>query len=1020
MLTLKTLGELSFAVDGDLIDPLRSRTAAALLVYLACEQRPFTREHLAALFWPEHDASAASANLRTALKLLRKPFAAYLTISRQTVAFDAGSNHEIDAVVFARQIRPYLETEPPLTLETAAPLTRVLALYQGDFLQGFHLAQASDFEEWLHVQQNRYRRLAVRGLRRLVQVNLAYGRYQEGIDHAARLLALDPLDETAHRSMMALLWRSGRRSAALQQYATLRQTLADELHVLPGAETDALYERIRTAPTQPRHNLPAPATPFVGRTAELAALADNLAAPDCRLLTILGPGGIGKTRTLLELGRHAIGQAPGQFAHGVRLVQLAQLQDGRFLATAIAHAVGAPLASADTPEQALLDYLRKKEMLLLLDNFEHLLDEDDADASVAMLLQILEQAPWVKIVLTSRVRVQLHEEWVFDLHGLPTPPAAATDTAAITEFDAVRLFLQSARRIRRNFPATEENLRLIARVCRLLHGLPLAVEMAAAWVRQHSCAAILQQIEADLDFLSLPLRNIPPRHRTLRAVFDHSWQLLTDVETAVLRRLAVFRGPFSLAAAQAVSGCTPETLTALAHQSLLQASGDTYAMHELLRHDAARRLDAFPAEQQQAAAAHAAFYVDFVQQRTLPMREGRQTSADNEIAAVIDEIRAAWSWSLQQGRFDLIQNALEGVCIFFWLRGWLQEGLETAVHTAAAVAQVDPDETVLLAQIEGWQAEFLSWLGDYDAALALFERAVAVHRRGPVSVDLIFALHGIGRIHYWHGAYEDAAAMFSEGVAIAHHLEEGHWIALVLNNLASAIAAGERDYGRSKALYEESLEIARDSEDQLGCARALINMGAQEQEEGRLAEAEQLYAQSLAIYRALNYQYGIGAALNFLGQTAYYTGDFARAQALIEESYQLNWESGNRRATADSLKQLGNLAREMGDALEAQRRYTAALRLAQEIESEQLALGIMLETAVLHHRSGNVQHALTIALHLTEHAAAGPELVVAAQALIDEWLPQQPPEIQTHCRRQAQTVTVESVFSEPLSVIGEQ
>lgn len=992
MLTLKLLGEFSIDLDGERVEPLRSRTAAALLVYLACEQRPFTRDYLAALFWPEHDASAASANLRTTLKLLRKSFAGYLTITRKTLAFNHDADHDIDALTFTRELAQLDDAlQQPLSAETAVQLTATLAHYRGDFLQGFHLPNANSFEAWQTMQREHYSRLAQRGLRRLVDYYSQHGRYADGIDHAARLLAFDPLDESTQQKMMEMLWRSGQRNAALQQYETVRRLLADELAVLPTAQTNALYQRIRTAPTRPRHNLPMQANAFVGRTGELQTLAADLANPACRLLTILGPGGVGKTRLLVELGAKIVANFPGQFAHGVRYAALTHLDDGRLLTTAVADAVGATLSGVEEPLIELRNFLREKEMLLLLDNFEHLLEGDD-DACLTVLTQILQQAPQVKVVVTSRIRLQLQEEWVFDLDGLPVPPPAwdkedrAMKMETAVSFAAVQLFIQAARRIRRSFTPDKDNLPAIVNVCRLLHGLPLTIEMAASWSRQLTPPDILQQIETDvdIDFLSLSARNIPDRHRTLRAVFEHSWQLLTAAEATAMRRLSVFRGPISVDAAYKVAGCTAETLAALADKSMLQHQPESgppiYDMHALLRQFASQHLHHNPTERHHTEAAHAAYYANFLQQRTDALISGG-TVATNDVAAAIDEIRAAWTWNFVHDQPENVNVSIEALSTFYWSKGWLQEGLEMATRAAQSAQKRTPPHQPLLNRALMWQADFHAWLGQYEEASTRFEHIIADLRDAPPSPELAFSLGGLGRIHYWQGQYDAAEATFTTCLQIARHLEEGYLIALALSSLANTISASRMDYQRAWELYEESLAISREEGDQFGSARALINMGAVAQEWGQLEKAKQLYAESLEIYRAIPYQHGISAALNYLGQTAYLNGEYDQAGTLIQESYDLNRETGNRRAMADSLKQLGNVAREAGRPQEALQRYGEAMQLAQALASDQLVLSVLLETAVLH-QSPHPQKARLLAATIIHHPGTGEELAAAAKEVL--------------------------------------
>lgn len=982
MLTIKLLGGLSFIIDGESVKPLRSRTASALLVFLACQQRPFTREHLATFFWEDRNESQAAANLRTALKLLRRPFAPYLTITRQTVAFNHESDHEIDALRFANLLEQ-LPGKRPLTPEAAAQLAAALAHFQGDFMQGFHLPNAPSFEEWQTVQQQQFRRLAEGGLDQLIRYNLANGRYQEGITQADRLLSFNSLHEPTHRHLMELLWRSGQRASALKHYSKLRRLLAEELNVQPTAKTDLLLARIQNARPKPVQNLPPQANRLVGRQSELQSLFDHLHTNSCRLVTILGPGGVGKTRLLVELGKKIAATLPGRFPNGICFVPLSHLDAPQHLVSAITTALNATFSGSEDGLSELIDYLREKELLLLLDNFEHLLEPShDTDIGLQTIDSILQKAPHVKIAVTSRIRLQLQEEWVYDLPGLPAPPETWQAKTAMT-FPAVQLFLQSARRLQHDFMPNVEEIQAIVKICRLLEGLPLTIEMAASWTRQLTCTDILREIETNLDFLSTSMRNIPARHRTLRAVFDHSWQILTAEEAAALRRLSVFRGIITPAAAQAVTRCSAHTLASLANKSLLQRSTQAqtavYEVHTLQRQYAAEQLNQHPKECHRAKAAHAAFYNAFLRQRIDALKFGGESPVYNEIAAVIDDIRAAWNWTLAKGNLANESQTAESLFYYYWARGWLQEGLVMAAQTVEQIQQRAIDDEKILALAQVWQAEFYGWLGRYDEATRLYKQVADRKPQNNISAETIFTMIGLGRIQYWQGKYEAAQETFRDSLMVARHIEDGYWISLSLSSLATTLAEAEMDYVQAWSLYEESLAISREIGDQFGSARALINMGSVAQEQSRLAEARQLYNESLALYRRIQYQHGIGMALNYLGQVAYLQGDLSLARELILESYDLNREAGNRRAMVDSLKQLGNVARKAGEPTIARRHFQEAIRLAREITAKQLILSVLLEMAVLLQQDGETQDANQLLAFIATHPAAGQELAEAAQ-----------------------------------------
>lgn len=530
--------------------------AAALLCYLAVTGRPHSRASLAALLWGEHAEDDARRNLRVVLTNLRHLVAPHLLITRETLAFDQTSAAWLDVEAFEAALRG---AAPP----DLARLSEAVALYQGDFLEGFHVRNAPAFEEWALAQRERQRQRVLQALHVLVDAHIAQHAYAAGIEHCARLLQLDPWREDAHRRLMLLLASSGQPGAALAQYETCRRILDDELGVRPAPETTALYERLRVAgagrttappevagaapPPPPvefrqalRPDLPSPFTAFVGRDAGLAQIRARLREPACRLLTLAGPGGIGKTRLALA----AAADLRDAFADGVYFVPLAPVSAPQHMAAAIAGALGYAQDQGD-PTAVVLRHLRGKTLLLVLDNVEHQL------ADVDLLLAILAAAPAVTLLVTSRERLALQAEHLLDVRGLPYPPATPDGAAA---YDAVRLFVDRARQARADFALSADNAPSIARICRLVEGMPLGLELAATWIRTHTCQEIATELADSLDFLATSLRDVPERHRSLRAVFDHSWHLLAPNERAILPQLAIFRGGFLLEAAHAVVG----------------------------------------------------------------------------------------------------------------------------------------------------------------------------------------------------------------------------------------------------------------------------------------------------------------------------------------------------------------------------------------------------------------------------------------------------------------------------------
>src|SRR5512135_2553797 len=468
----------------------------------------------------------------------------------------------------------------------------------------------------------------------------------------------------------------------------------------------------------PSSNLPIPPTPLVGREAELAALSRLLFDPQCRLITLIGTGGMGKTRLAIEAAtRHAAASSSGAY-----FVALASLSSPAFLAPAIADALGVKFQGPTEPRAQLLTYLRDKSLLLVLDNFEHLL------SSVELLAEIMERIPDVKLLVTSRERLNLPGEWVFAIQGLPVPAVEQSDRLA--ENSAVLLFTQCAVRARNNFALEAGEYEAVVRVCQLVEGMPLGIELAASWVRVLSCQEIAREIESNLDFLATPMRRIPERHRSLRAVFEHSWSLLPSSERELLRQLAVFQGGFRREAAELVAGATLSGLMALVDKSLVRRTqSGRYDLHEVVRQYALAHLAEDPRGEAAVRERHSEFYLGLVKAREKTSHGAAQAETMRELTDEIDNIRAAWDWAVKHEKFGTIGPALRCFAWFCDMRGWLREGIERMELVVQVLrVRADDRERQVLGQALAQQGLLVEFQGQFSRAQTLFEESLAILR----------------------------------------------------------------------------------------------------------------------------------------------------------------------------------------------------------------------------------------------------------------------------------------------------
>lgn len=995
-LTIRLLGTVAIEVDGKAVSGLPSRKAEALLIYLAANKRPFAREVLADFLWDDRPQQQAQANLRSILSSLRRKLAPYLEISRHSVGFNRDSNHLIDAAAFEEAIRPLerqLAAGEAVDEVGIEALKTAVNLYQGSFLSGFHLRDSYGFEEWVSLERERLQRLAITGLRYLVQHSLSTGAYRQGIEYAARLIEFDPLNELSHRQMMLLLARSGQRNAALAQYETCRAILAAELDVPPDAETNTLYTRIHAAHATVPHNLPPQPTEFVGREAELNEVYRNLAHPDCRMLTVLGPGGMGKTRLSIQSAYQIATNQPGMFLNGIRFISLAGIPTAELMPTTIASALNLSLSGSKTPESQLLEFLQDSEMLLVIDNFEHLLGERQ---SVTLLTDILRQAPYVKILTTSRSRLNLHEEWVLDIQGLSFPEAGPVEDPQ--QFTALQLFAQNARRIQRRFEPTTADWEAIGAICRMLNGMPLGIEMAAAWVRFISCQEILEGLTQDLDFLTHTSGNVPDRHANLRAVFTYSWRLMAKGEQETLQKLSVFRGGFGREAAVSVAGASLPMLASLADHSWIRRAASDGSASLILRYEMLEVLRQYASEQLQAdvvtaetevRAEHMRYYTQFLARRRMSLQGGDQEKVLREIRVEIENIRAAWQEALVHQRLEAIKEALDGLFHFYDTQSWFLEGatvLGQAVEQlsiSATEIAANKDLRLVLAKLAARRGWFLFHLGQYDESIQLLEQSLTTFRSEREQRELVFCLNYLGAITRHLGNYETATTYLQEALTVAQQIEDSFGASIALNILGQ-VSSLQGNYEQARDYCRRGLAIKRAIRDRWGMTYSLTYLGRVAQALGEHQEAQELFQESMSISEELGDQRGVASSLSNLGEAAQALGHFVEAQRLYSDSLTIFQDIGNRLGVAITFVQLANVAAEQADFPEAERFLRSGLQEGLAIRSRPTLLDGVLTTAVLANKMNDRPRAQTSLTFVRQFDGSSPTQKAQAEQLLAE------------------------------------
>ncbi len=679
-LRISLLGQPSFEWDGRPLTSLTVVKGRALLIYLAVTKQPHSRQKLAGLLWPDVLEESARSSLRTTMMRLRDSIGDYLVSGRESIGLDWERPLWLDVDEFERASRQLKTQGPQHSKPDWQHLRQAAHLYRDDFLADFYVPDASLYEEWVVQQREHYRRMALESLHRLALHALQEGTFAEGIVDARRMVALDSLSENAHSLLMQFYARSGQSTLALRQYEECERLLEAELGVAPSQETRHLYAEIRQDKLSPpsareaqlaqpvsqsvsglaeratrlaevgRHNLPRQTTEFVGRGRELAQIHEQLADPSVGLLTIVGLGGMGKTRLAIEAASREL----DHFADGVWFVPLAPVERASLLSSTIENILKLPGYSGLDPDSHLLSHLADKDMLLILDNLEHLLDASD------LISRILVTAPGVKLLVTSRVRLQLQEEWLLPLEGLEVPrlhDVVAFDPAT---HSAVQLFVKRARRLQPDFVESAVNVAHVVQICRLVGGMPLGIELAASWLRTIPLEEIANEVQSSLDFLATSMRNIPDKHRSMRAVFERSWQLLGVQEQQVLAILSIFRGGFTREAAVKVADISMAILASLVDSSWLQRGIDgRYNLHELVRQYADEQLGTMVGQPHEAQRMHATYFAALIEQRAAYLGTQQQKSAIDLLMAEIDNIWAGWRWSVANLEIEAMVNYVE-------------------------------------------------------------------------------------------------------------------------------------------------------------------------------------------------------------------------------------------------------------------------------------------------------------------------------------------------------------------------
>lgn len=965
---IELLGGAALSQQGRLLPPFKTRRMTRLLARLACfPDRAHARDILAEELWPEEDPEAIRERFRQTLALLRRelepvgtPAGSVLVSDRSTVRLATGS-FTTDVADFTVALRMAAETSE--STRRIALLRQAVALYRGDLLPGFD-------EDWIQTERlhlsERYRQ----ALAHLTEALSAAGQPEEAIETARRAIAADPLHEEAHCTLIRLFARLGRMADARRQYEELESLLREEIHMEPAPATQALMRELRNgltlAPTSPilpipsvtsppvasaarsvappEATLPIPMTRFYGREAEIEQLA-GLLAPAHRvggvppaLITVTGPGGAGKTRIVLEVARRL---AP-DYEQAVWFIPLADLLSPERIVNAVCDALEIARAAQSDPLTQAVEFLRAyPKALLVFDNFEHIQEE-----GTEVLQRLRHRLPQAACLVTSRHRLNLDGERMLALSPLPTPQGAQS-MEGLQRFSSVQLFLDRAQAARFSFALTPANADAIATLVQQLEGLPLALELAAAWAATLTPEQILLRLSRRFELLISRRKDAPQRHRSLQAVLEGSVQLLPPWLQSLYAQLSVFHGGWTLEAVEQVvsvsvggsSGSRSylEGLALLQERSFVQSEerGEEmrYGMLETLREFGAEQLTG--EEQQAVMRRYCAYYLALAQEAQTHLRTPTEKQWFDRLELEIENCRAALAWVLENDA-DIALEMAAALAHFWMTRGLAGEG---SVWLQKALAAPDFVSKARAEASNGLALMYFS-LSEYEAGKTWAQASLEARRELGDPNGTAQTLNTLGAILMEQGDYAGAQRCYEECLSLYVSTLNFRGEAVVFANLGN-LAFGRGDYAEACAYYEACLSVRRNLGDQRGIASALDYMARAVREQGDYRRAGELHAESLTMRRELNDKQSVALSLNHLAFAQILTGAEAEAQRLLEESLTYSREIGDRAGLAETFWLLGELAWQEEKVSAARLSWQESLAIWQEVGDRASLAGLL-------------------------------------------------------------------------------
>jgi len=684
--------------------------------------------------------------------------------------------------------------------------------------------------------------------------------------------------------------------------------------VLPVREFPAL----RSLNSHP-HNLPPQSTDFIGRSLELAAVDELLSSPSCRLLTLLGPGGIGKTRIALQAAVERI----EKYSNGVFFVALAPLTNPDNLVQTIAGAVGTGFYSKEDPQVQLINFLRDKEMLLVMDNFEHLIQ------GAGLLADILAVAPGVRFLVTSRQRLNLRGEWLYEVKGMRYSTGVEKDGSS--HDSAIRLFERNTLRLVPEFELNGDNTPLVTEICRLVGGMPLAIELAASWMRVLNLTEIIAEMREGLDFLETTLVDVPGRHRSLGRVFEYSWKLLSEKEQAALAGLSCFRGGFGRKEAKDVAGAGLPMIGSLVDKSLLfRISADRFGVHEVTRQYAEAKLEKNSVLHSSVRERHCLYYIDFLEEREVLLKTFERKRAIDEMYGEIENIRSAWDWAVEHRRYTDIARSTRSLIVLHNSLGWFRSGEQLFSRTIDSLGEVPESADQAIADLllnRGWLRVLI---GRRKKAVEDFEQCLSLFRRIGDRSGEAAALCRLSTTELFAGQFDKATELAVESVKCVEGTGDLFIKAMTLNDYGN-VERRMGNYTHAAEIYAEALAVLEEAGDTYGEIICLGNLGIVNYRLGNLEIAKKITEESIALAEKFGEKRMIALRRSDLANVLRAMGEMEQARKILLLCIEQNRELGLRSATAINIGNLACVEREDGNTDKAEELYSEMNRIATEL-----------------------------------------------------------------------------------------